>query len=94
VIRIRRSLEIFQVTGDASHRRQVVIPIGMALCALHLRMRTGQGERSLGMIKSSGLPCGRLMANLALLRNSGGDVIGIGCCLKILEMTREAGGAG
>ena len=79
VIRIRRSLEILQVTGNASRRRQVVIPIGMALCALHLRMCTGQWERGLGMIKGGGLPCGRLMANLALLRNPGGDVIGIGC---------------
>lgn len=93
VVRICCSLEVFQVTGNASRRCQVVIPIGMALCALHLRMRAGQRERGLGMIKSSGLPGGSLMTNLALLRNPGGDVIGIGCCLKILEMTGYAGGA-
>jgi len=93
VIRIGRSLEVFEVTGNAGSRGQIVISVGVALRALHLRVRTCQGKCSLGMIERSGLPCGSLVANLALLRNPGGDVIGIRCCLKILEMTRDAGSA-
>jgi hypothetical protein len=92
VIRIGRSLEVFQMTGNARSRGQVVISFDVALRALHLRMRASERKRRLGMIETSGLPGGGRMADFALLRHASRDVIRIRCSLEILDVTGNAGG--
>jgi hydrogenase maturation factor len=94
VIRIGRSLEVFQVTGYARSRGQVVISVGVALRALHLRMRTRQRKRRPGMIETGRLPGRRRMADFALLRHASRDVIRIRRSLKIFDVTRDASSGG
>ena len=92
VIRIGRSLEILQVAGNARGRRQVVVPVCMALLALYTGVRAGQRECGPRMIEGGWLPCRRRMADIALLRHAGRQVVWIGRRLKVLEMTGDAGG--
>jgi len=92
VIRIGRSLKVFQVTGDTGSRGQVVISVGVALRALHLRVRTSQRKRCLGVIETGRLPGRSRMANFALLRHASRDVIRICSSLEVLNVTGDAGG--
>lgn len=92
VVRIGRSLEVFQVTGNAGSRGQVVISVGVALRALHLRVRASQRECRLGMIERSWLPRRSRMADFALLRHARCDVIRIRSSLEVLDVTGDAGG--
>ena len=64
VIRIRRSLEILQVTVHAVRvrARQVVIVVDVALCALQRRVRTGEREPSGGVVERRARPGRRVMA--------------------------------
>jgi len=84
VIRIVGSLEILQVARDASRGRQIVIPIHMALRALHARVSSSQRETRLRMIKRRRHPCRRGVAHLALLWDSRGYVIWVRRSLKVL----------
>jgi len=68
VIRIRCSLEIFQVAADASRDRDVVVVIDVALCALQCRVRAGQRESRVVVIERGLSPCSRVVALLAGLR--------------------------
>lgn len=92
VIRIGRSLKVFQVTGNAGSRGQVVISVGVALRTLHLRVRTSQRKCCLGVIETGGLPGRSRMANFALLRHASCDVIRICSSLEVLNVTGDAGG--
>ena len=65
VIRIRRSLEILDVTGDACGRRQIVIPVGVALVALKLRVSTRKRKANRIVIETRWLPRDSRMAILA-----------------------------
>ena len=51
VIRVRRSLEIFQVAAHTGCRRQVVVVVDMALRALQCRMRPCEREARIVVIK-------------------------------------------
>jgi|SRR6476646_8388884 len=68
VIRIVCTLKILQMATDASGDGQIVVPVGMALRALHADMRPRQGESRLRVIELGRLPGGRAMADFALLR--------------------------
>ena len=94
VIGIVRALVILQVARDASRVADVVIPIDMALRALHFGVRAGEGKGCLGMIKRGRLPDRGGVADLALLRESGSDVVGIGGSLKVLQVAGNASVAG
>lgn len=90
VIWIVRALIILEVARYASCVGDVVIPVDMALHALHLCVRASQGKGRLGMIKRCRLPDRGGVTNLALLRKSRGDMVGIGGSLKILQVTGNA----
>lgn len=92
VVRVRRSLEILQMTVDASPARQVVVAVGVTLRALHVSMRAGQGPAGGGVVEGRVVPVARVMADLALLRESCGSVIGIRGSLVILQVATGAGG--
>jgi hypothetical protein len=51
VIRIGRSLEIFQVAADTSRRRQVVVVVHVTLRALHRSVGASQREPGVVVIK-------------------------------------------
>ncbi len=92
VVRVVCILKILQMATDTFGRAQVVIPVGVALRALHLQVRPGEREGSLRMIERSRLPGRCRVANIALLRDAGSDVVWIRRRLKILEMTGDACG--
>ena len=90
VARIVRVLEICQVARYAGCAGQIVVSIDVALGALHSRMRAGQGEARLGVVKLCRLPGPCVMAGLAGLRESLLHVVWIGRPLKILQVARHA----
>ena len=57
VIRIRRTLKVLQVAGNASRGRQIVVTVGVALGACHLGVGPSQRERRFRMVERSRLPC-------------------------------------
>ena len=73
VIRIRRALEILQVTAHASGAGQVVIVVNVAIDALARRhgMRTGQNESGRGVIELAIGPGHRVVTLLASCREPG-----------------------
>ncbi len=70
VVRIRRSLEVLQVATDAGRvgGGQVVVPIHVALYALHAGVRAGQREPSGRMVEGCIGPRRGVVALLAGLR--------------------------
>src|SRR5437879_4301519 len=56
-------------------------------------MRAGQREARLGVIEGCGLPGCGVVADVAGLRESAGNVVGIRSSLEILQVARDAGGA-
>src|SRR6266550_3698908 len=90
VVRLRRALEIFQMTADASCIRagQAVVAVHMALSALHRGMRSRQREPGCRMIKARVVPVRCGVALLASRRESGLDVIRIGGAVEVLHVAR------
>ena len=96
VVGIRRVLVVLQVARHTGCRRQVVIPIDVAIGALawRVRMSVRQRESSRGVIEASGLPGDRAVALFAGLRKIGAHVIRVGGGLIILQVARSAGSGG
>jgi hypothetical protein len=91
VIGIVRSLEIFEMAAYTGCGADVVVPIDVALSALHLDVSPSQWEAGPGMIEACWLPCRGVVTDLALLGHSRGCVVGIRGPLIILQVTRHAG---
>jgi hypothetical protein len=89
VIRIRRSLEILQMTRHASGRGQVVVSVHMTLSALHRNVGSGKGEGCLRVIECSRRPRRGRVAHVARLRNSGGHMVRIIRSLVVLQVARH-----
>ena len=96
VIRVRRSLEVFQVTGDAGCAGQVVIIVDVTIGALPRwnRVHAGEGEGGRVVVEGRIRPRSRVVALLTGLRESGGHMVGIGGSLIILQVAGNAGRAG
>lgn len=94
VIRIGGSLVILQVAGRACGVGDVVIPVDVTQSALHIGMRSGERPPGLRVIVRRGTPSYGRVADLALLRNSGGDVIGIRRRLIIPQVASDTSSAG
>lgn len=84
VIRIGRTLEVFEVAANAGGRGQIVVAVGMALSTLQIGVRSGEREAGGRMIKGRGSPISGAVADLTLLREARGDVIRVGRPLVIL----------
>jgi hypothetical protein len=90
VIRIGGALEIGQVAAHTRGRRQVVVIVDVALGALQRRVRAGQREAGIVVIKGGLRPRSRVVALLTGLRESRTDVVRIRRSLKILQMAVDA----
>ena len=84
VIRIGRTLEVFEVTPNASGAGQVVVAVRMALGALQIGVRSGEREAGRRMIERGGSPIGGAVADLALLREARRDMVRVSGALVIL----------
>jgi len=92
VVRIRGSLEIFQVAADARGicGGQGVVAIHVALRALHGRVRPGQREARGRVIKRRAVPRCCVVALLTGLRESRLHVIRIRRIVEVLDVARSA----
>ena len=90
VVRLCRALEVFQVAACAGRTGQVVVAVHVALRALHGGVRSGQRESCVVVIEGRSRPGGRVVALRASLRESAGNVVGIGRALEILQVAADA----
>lgn len=96
MVRIGGALEILQVTTDATGicAGQVVVPVHMALRALHAGVCSGEREARAAVVKRRIVPGTRVVALLAGRRESRLHVIWIGRAIEILHVARNAVGRG
>ena len=94
VIRIRRSLEILQVTVDAGRIRaaEVVVIVDVTLRALHRGMCARQRETSGRVIKSCVCPRDIVVALLTSLRETRGHVVRVRRTLEVFQVATDARG--
>ena len=94
VIRIRRALEILQVTGHARRTRQVVVVVDVAIGALARRHHVQSRQLKSGgaVIEGCVQPCAGTVALLTSLREIRRDVIRIRRPLEVLQVASHAGG--
>jgi len=80
------------VATDARRNRDVVVVVDVTIGALARwhHMRTGKREARLGVIEGCGLPGCGVVADVASLRESAGNVVRIRGSLEILEVARYA----
>ena len=77
MVRVCRFLVILHVAAHARSAGQVVIAVGVAVRALQLGVRSGEGETYSSVIEARGLPSGCVVAVLAGLWKPERDVIRI-----------------
>jgi len=97
--RMRRRVRIVVVglvTRNASGIRscQVVVPVHVALAALHRGMEAGEREARGGVVERAIAPVGGRVALVAGLRESSLHVIRSSRALEILQVALHAGAAG
>jgi len=90
--RRRGVVEVGLVATDARRNRDVVVVVDVTIGALARRhhMRTGKREARRGVIERCRLPSGGVVAGVASLRESAGNVVRIRGSLEILEVARYA----
>ncbi len=95
VIRIGRTLEIFQVARHAGRARQAVVVVHVAIGTLSRgnRMRPGQCKVDQRVIERCRLPCDRRVALRTIRRKVRGHVVRIRGALEILQVAANAGRA-
>jgi hypothetical protein len=75
------------MAGNAGRAQAGKLAIGMACGALQRNMSAREGEAGFGVVENRAKPVGSGMAERAILGESRGDVIGIGCLVERGEMT-------
>ena len=95
VVGIRRSLIVLQVATDAGRAVQAVVVIDVAIGADARRhgVQAGEGEAGAGVVKRRVHPVRGVVTGIARLREVRCDVVRIGGCLVILQVTAHAGRA-
>jgi len=95
VIRIRRSLEVLQVTAHAGGGVEAVVVVDVAIGAGARRhgVQPGEREAGAGMVERRVQPVGGVVTGVASLWEIRSDVIGIRCSLEILQVTAHTGGS-
>jgi hypothetical protein len=92
VVRIRGALEIFQMAGSAGRAGQVVVVVDMAIEAYAGRIGVCIREREAGacMVEFGVQPRVRPVATFARRGETGGHMVRVGCCLKVVRVARVA----
>ena len=86
VIRIRGGLVVALVTGEAVSRNRRVVVVHVATGAGHGRVLAGQRKRGGAVIERGRNPRRRVVADLALLRESRLSVVRAGRAVEILQV--------
>ena len=94
MVRVIRALIVLLMAGVAGRRREIKVPVLVALPTLHVRMRTRERKRRLRMVKRCRLPSRRRVAHLALLRNPCRRVIRIVRIVVVGDVASHARRAG
>lgn len=94
VVGISRASVIGLVARVAVRRQGRVVVVDVATGAGNGHVRSRQRERRVVVIEAGRYPCRRVVTHVALLRKSHRGVIGIGCALKILQVTANTSRAG
>ena len=84
------------VATDAGSAGDAVVVVDVTVRALprRNRVRPGQRKSRLGMVEGRRLPGGGVVTGLACLREAAGYVIWVRGALKVLQVARNASGAG
>ena len=90
MIRIRGALVVLEMAGGAGGAQGSVLSARMTLGARRGGMRAGQREPSRIVIERGAGPIRCRVAELAVLRKTGCDVIGAGGGLKVLQVAGHA----
>ncbi len=90
VVRIGGFLEVCQMAGRACRRQTRVHAAGVALAARHGGVGAGQRELGLVVVECRTLPLSGVVADRAVLGETGRRMIGIGCLLEVGEVARHA----
>jgi len=93
VVRIRSGLVVALVTGEAVCWNRRVIVVHVATGASHCRVFSSQGKWRVVVIERRGDPRRRVVAHIALLRESRLNVVRAGCAVEIVQVTGGAGSA-
>lgn len=86
VVGVVRILEILQMAADAGSVRQLVIVVHVALAALQRCVESRERKSSSRVIERGCSPCGGVVADRAIRRESRLYVIGIGRALVVLHV--------
>jgi len=91
VARTVRGLVLRLMTAEAVGRNGGVVVVHVTACAWHGRVLPGQGETGVVVVKGSWAPGCRTVAYVALLRDSGRNVIRIVRSVEVFQMAAYAG---
>jgi hypothetical protein len=84
---VGRAVEICQMArytcGRESGEQTVFVTLGTRS---NIDMSAGQGERRIAMVKRCAWPAGCSVTKSAVLRETCGHVVGIGCAVEICQM--------
>lgn len=94
VVRVGCGLIVRLVTRIAVCRNGRVVVVHVATGTGHGRVLARERERGVVVIEGRGLPCGRVMANLALLREARLDVVRVRGGIEIGQVARDTCRAG
>ena len=90
VVGVGSALVVRAMAGVAVGGRPGVPPVNVATGARHADVRAGEGEAGGVVIEAGRNPGGGVVAHLALLRETGGGMVGVIGALKILQVTGDA----
>lgn len=90
VVGVRRGVEVGEVTRHAGRIEPRILSTGMAVRAVERDVRARQGKERLRMVELRTQPLKRRMADGAVLRETGRDMIRISGFLKVGQMARIA----
>ena len=90
MIRIRNILILGLMTGVTVSRCTPINRVHMAISTIHLLVRAGEWKCSLTVIESRALKLARVVTELTVLRESGGQVVRVRGCIVLSKVAGDA----
>lgn len=94
VVRVVRSLIVLLMTAITGRGQGGVVVVHVAVGTRNSGMGPGQWKRRVVVIKGGSCPRSSVMAGIAGLGKTAGNMVRIGCALEILKVASHAGAAG